>query len=158
MKKYIFYISILALIHFLGSCEAKDDTIFENGNLIAIGEYTFNFTSDFGLTEEQGIDSYVGKVSNDNFSLTFDYGWYTRPSEDLPIDEYEVVEDVIDGHFRQIVKALDPESGYTSIHLFNIIDATANPAAYNSLTFNAIGIKAEEQAYILSVFSSVQID
>ena len=44
---------------------------------ISIGEYNFMFPNDFKKVEEQGIDSYVGKVKGDSIVFGFDYGYYS---------------------------------------------------------------------------------
>ena len=44
---------------------------------ITIGEYNFMFPNDFKKVEEQGIDSYVGKIKGDSIVLGFDYGYYS---------------------------------------------------------------------------------
>jgi hypothetical protein len=46
--------------------------------LVTIGIYSFDFPKNFSLIEEKGIDSYVGKVTNKNISLDFDYGYYSN--------------------------------------------------------------------------------
>jgi len=44
---------------------------------ITIGTYSFSFPKDFDLIKEDGIDSYVGKITNKHVSLGFDYGYYS---------------------------------------------------------------------------------
>lgn len=61
-------IVILILFSILFSCN-------ENLNTIKIGEFTFQFPNDFKLINEQGIDSYNGKVSNGKIRFQFDYGY-----------------------------------------------------------------------------------
>lgn len=64
-------IVILILFSILFSCN-------ENLNTIKIGEFTFQFPNDFKLINEQGIDSYNGKVSNGKIRFQFDYGYYSN--------------------------------------------------------------------------------
>ncbi len=54
---------------------------------IEIGVFTFQFPQDFKLIKEQGIDSYVGKLSNGKIDFQFDYGYYSN-SFDKSITEY----------------------------------------------------------------------
>ncbi len=68
--KLIIPLIILSLI----SCNSKN----RNGDYISIDEYSFAFPNDFKLTERNGIDSYVGNISNDSIRLSFDYGYYSN--------------------------------------------------------------------------------
>jgi len=126
-------------------------------NPIEIGSYVFNFPSGFTLVPAQGIDSYVGNIEGAGISLSFDYGWYTSPVSNLPEDEYEVVEDELNGHFRQIVKPVDSELNITRIHLYKISDQIGSPFGYNSLTITVKSISLDEQAMIIEVFNGVEI-
>ena len=125
---------------------------------IEIGSYRFNFPTNFTLEELQGIDSYVGNVNGSGISLFFDYGWYTSPATNLPSDQYLVIEDEINGHYRQIVKPLDSELNYTSIHLFKISDSINQPNGYNSLSMSTNNLNATEQEMIIEVFNNVVIN
>lgn len=49
----------------------------EKPRMVTIGEYAFMFPNDFNKVEEQGIDSYVGKVKGDSIVFGFDYGYYS---------------------------------------------------------------------------------
>jgi hypothetical protein len=79
MKNHV----ILILFSILFLCNET----YENLNTIRIGEFTFQFPNDFKLINEQGIDSYVGKVSNGKIRFQFDYGYYSD-SFDPTIEEY----------------------------------------------------------------------
>jgi hypothetical protein len=54
---------------------------------IQVGGYYFDFPSDFKLVEEQGIDSYIGRIEGDEFTLWFDYGYYSGDFGPTP-EEY----------------------------------------------------------------------
>lgn len=126
---------------------------------IEIADYTFNFQTQFTLEEilEPG-DSYVGNVNGDHFSFFFDYGWFTTPLTNLPANEYTVIEDEIQGHYRQIVIPLDSETNDTRIHLYNISDKDTSPhGGYNSLTMYVNNISKAEQDNVVNVFQNVVI-
>ncbi len=77
--------SILIFLAFLFvSCTDKTKL-----KTITIGEYSFDFPNDFKQVEEQGIDSYIGKVKGDSIELGFDYGYY---SDRLVETEQEYIE------------------------------------------------------------------
>ena len=65
--KFLFFVLLFAI-----SCRNSHD------DLVTIGIYSFDFPKNFSLTEEKGIDSYVGKVTNKKISLDFDYGYYSN--------------------------------------------------------------------------------
>ncbi|GAA4889546.1 hypothetical protein GCM10023311_12010 [Flaviramulus aquimarinus] len=154
--KYLKPITLIIALFFFLSC---NNDVNNNNELssIEIGNYVFNFETEFTLDELQGIDSYVGNINGSGISLSFDYGWYTRPATNLPTDEYLVTEEEINGHYRQIVKPIDPEANFTRIHLFEISDSIENPGGYNSLTMSTNNINAAEQEMIIKVFNNVEI-
>ncbi|MEM9672884.1 MAG: hypothetical protein AAF992_09840 [Bacteroidota bacterium] len=51
---------------------------------IEIGDYQFDFPSDFKLAKERGIDSYVGKIKGDSLWLAFDFGYYSSSFAKTP--------------------------------------------------------------------------
>ena len=155
--KYIKPSTLIALIFLFFSCNNDDDNSNNQPSSIEIGNYIFNFNTLFTLEELQGTDSYVGNVNGSGISISFDYGWYTRPARNLPPDEYLVTEDEIKGHYRQIVKPVDSDSNFTSVHLFEISESIESVNGYNSLTMSTNNLNSTEQEMIIKVFNSVQI-
>lgn len=149
-------ILIIALLFFL-SCNNDDDSTSNQPSSIEIGNYIFNFETEFTLEELQGIDSYVGNINGSGITLFFDYGWYTVPSMNLPPDEYVVTEEEINGHYKQIVKAINSETDFTRIHLFKISDSIDSPFGFNSLSMSTNGLNTTEQEMIIGVFNNVEI-
>ena len=138
-------------------CSNETETDNANPSSIQIGDYIFNFETEFTLEELQGIDSYVGNMNGDGITLSFDYGYYTGPVSNLPTNEYLVTEDEVSGHFRQIVKPVDSKTKFTRIHLYKISDAVTSPGGYNSLTVYARNLTSVQQEIVLGVFNSVVI-
>jgi len=83
------------------NCKSNDDpeVISTDLKIIEIGNYKFEIPSNFELIQDQGIDSYIGKVIDSEITMRFDFGWYTSPSINLPDNEFLVIEDEINGHF-----------------------------------------------------------
>ena len=152
LKLYFLFI----FLYLLYNCSYNDENSSEPSS-IEIGNYQFNFQTTFTLEELQGIDSYVDNINSGDISLFFDYGWYTIPSTNLSLDDYDIFEDEINGHFRQIVKPKDAETNYTRIHLYKISDSIASPFGYNSLTIAANNLKTADQEMIIQVFKNVEI-
>ena len=154
--KYLKPLTLIIALFFFFSCD-KDDNNNNEPSSIEIGNYIFNFETQFTLEELQGIDSYVGNINGSGISLSFDYGWYTAPATNLSIDEYTVTEEEINGHYRQIVKPIDSELNHTRIHLFKISDSIDSPSGYNSLTVSSYNLNTAEQEMIIEVFNNVVI-
>lgn len=155
--KYIKPLSLILIVSFFLSCNNNDSENNSKPSSIKIGNYIFNFKTQFLLEELQGIDSYVGNINGSGISLFFDYGWYTEPAMNLPADEYLVTEEEINGHFKQIVKPIDSELNYTRIHLYKISDSIESPQGYNSLTVATNNLNTIEQEMIIEVFNNVEI-
>ena len=166
IMKYLKPLTLIIALFFFLSCDndnnnnnepSSDDNNNNEPSSIEIGNYIFNFETEFTLEQLQGIDSYVGNVNGSGITLFFDYGWYTRPATNLSADEYEVTEEEINGHYRQIVKPLDSETNFTRIHLFKTSDSIESPSGYNSLTMSTNNLNTSEQEMIIEVFNSVEI-
>ena len=152
--KFLKPFALIIALFFFFSC---DKDVIKNPSSIEIGNYIFNFDTQFTLEELEGFDSYVGKINGSGISLSFDYGWYTGPATNLPANEYTVTEDEINGHYRQIVKPVDSELNHTRIHLYKISDAMNSPGSYNSLTVRSKDLTVAEQEMIIEVFNNVVI-
>jgi len=124
---------------------------------IRIGRYQFQFPLGFSLVPGQGIDSYIGNINGAGISLSFDYGAYTGPSSNLPPFEYEVIEDEIEGNFRQIVKPVDSQNNFTKIYMYSYSAALDDPSFHARLTLRVKNITPAEQEMIVNVFNAVEI-
>ena len=96
MKKIV----LLVCVTLFASCSSKDvDTPRQTEISITVADYIFEVPAGFRLVEAQGIDSYVGSVEGNGYSISFDYGWYTSPFENLPEDSFEVSVNTQDGYY-----------------------------------------------------------
>lgn len=124
---------------------------------IQIGRYLFQFPLGFSLVPGQGTDSYVGNINGAGISLIFDYGPFTRESTNLDPSNYLVIEDEIDGNFRQIVKPVDSQNNFTKLHLYSYSAQLDDPDFHARLTIWVKNINPAEQDMIIDVFNSVEI-
>ncbi len=70
---------------FLIACTTKKDPLdTTDWKPIEIGEFTFNVPADFKLVEEQGMDTYMGKIKSDSLELEFNLGYYTKKFPESP--------------------------------------------------------------------------
>lgn len=141
-------------LFFMSGCENSDEYVSTGIDSIEIGYYKFEFNSEFTLIEEQGIDSYVGRVEAPGIQIHFDFGWYTSSLENLPTEQYMVNVDTIDGHYSQIIKAINSEVDITRIHLYKIQDSIDSPNGFNSLTMTSTNLTIESQDLVLSIYNS----
>lgn len=59
------------------ACNNKSIQSLQN-TVIDAGPFEVTAPSNFKLVKQQGIDSYVGKVTNGKIEFSFDYGWYSN--------------------------------------------------------------------------------
>lgn len=90
MKRHL-TILITILLFGCGQTEKKSDGQWKT---IEVGDYLFDFPTDFELVTEKGIDSYVGKIKGDSMWFGFDFGYYSNDFEQTP-QEY-----LDKGHWR----------------------------------------------------------
>ncbi|MFK8105028.1 MAG: hypothetical protein AB8G15_21100 [Saprospiraceae bacterium] len=159
LNKLIF---IGCILLFSMSCEKSEtlpNPVVPEGETVVIGQYEFSVVGEHDLVVDQGIDSQIGSLIAGAVHLRYDYGWYTGPVSNLPPDQYEVEEVTIDGHYRQIVKSIDPALGYVRIHFYKIDDKLASPHGYNSLTMESKDLSPADQAEALTIiYTGVAID
>jgi len=74
MKRVIAF----SLMIFIYACGPKSKMSECKLKTIEVGDYIFDFPSDFELVTEKGIDSYVGKIKGDSMQFGFDYGYYSN--------------------------------------------------------------------------------
>ena len=71
-------ILITILLFGCGQTENKSDRQWKT---IEIGDYLFDFPTDFEIVNEKEIDSYVGKIKGDSMWFGFDFGYYSSDFE-----------------------------------------------------------------------------
>jgi len=84
--KQLLTILITILLFGCGQTENKSDRRWKT---IEIGDYLFDFPSDFELVTEKGIDSYAGKIKGDSMLFGFDFGYYSSDLEQTPQEYLE---------------------------------------------------------------------
>lgn len=116
----------IALILFFFGCKPTYKKTEEKWKTIEVGDYLFNFPPDFKFIEEQGVDSYVGKIKGDDITFEFDFGFYSNDYEQT-VDEY-----LKDGDWRSSIPFQFMKDGITYDHknmpkveIINIRPATA---------------------------------
>ncbi|GAB5554553.1 MAG: hypothetical protein Sapg2KO_41440 [Saprospiraceae bacterium] len=77
------------------SCKSQNANIYSSvqkadWHKIDLGSFELEAPKGFKYKQRQGIDSYVGQISNGKITFEFDYGWY---SNNKPLTPREVFED-----------------------------------------------------------------
>lgn len=74
----------ISVFFLLFGCEQTSEKTDRQWQTIEVGDYLFDFPSDFKLVEDKGIDSYVGKIQGDSMWFGFDFGYYSDDFEETP--------------------------------------------------------------------------
>lgn len=113
-----------------------------------IGKYKIEFPTNFSFTEEQGFDSYIGKIESNELVVEFDYGFYTNNLEEYENNsEYEVIINSLEGDYRKIAYSKISTDGFTAIYL---LDENTSIA----LGMYARNISSENQSLLLDIFEN----
>lgn len=119
---------ILFLIGFMVFISCSKNIVSQSKyKQIDAGVFVLNTPSNYKLIKDQGIDSYVGRVTNGNIEFTFDYGWY---SNSKPRTYYDYVDKYL---LRIHQDELKETCGITDSIMenvskdFMILDAKRNP-------------------------------
>ncbi|WP_194774590.1 hypothetical protein [Pararhodonellum marinum] len=128
---------------------------FVNLKTINIGEYELQAPGNFKLTEQQGYDSMVGILEGSGISMSYDYGMYTSPEQNVSEEHFTVINEVEEGIRKQMLIAKNPQRDNTSIHIsFSENPGTNNPPPLkiwsNSLT-------KRQQELVIKIFNSITV-
>jgi cytochrome c2 len=96
----------LCLFLFWLSCNTRPKPVDIGRNRVPgrldFGAFTLKAPPDWKIFEEQGIDSYVGGLTNGTDTLRFDYGWYSHHIENFGDHSRLFAADTLDG-FEAII-------------------------------------------------------
>jgi len=95
----------------------------------------------------QGIDSYVGGLTNGTDSLTFDYGWYSYDFGSEDMDKHLFATDTVNGKMATLVKPVKAGRGTVGIYIRN---------AYRENHFNLIGSHIKDEPAVFRIFQSIR--
>lgn len=146
--------SLLFLIFFLNSC-SQDDLAYDNLKTFDIGEYQLQAPKNFNLIEQQGYDSMVGIIEGSGITMSYDYGMYTSPEQNVSEENYDIINDNNDGTIRQLLIPKNPERDHTSIH----ISFTENPESNNppALKIWSSNLTEKQQELVIKIFNSITV-
>jgi hypothetical protein len=109
---------ILIILLFTASCKIKTN----EWQTLDFGAFKIKTPQGWKILKEQGIDSYVGGLTNGKDSLWFDYGMY---GVDLAIEDtiiHKVAKDTINGLYVWVTIPKEVGKGYMSVHIPKVSD------------------------------------
>ena len=95
----------------------------------------------------QGIDSYVGGITNGKDSLIFDYGWYSGDLSSAATNQQLFAIDTINGKLAEITRPKIKGKGFTGLYI---------DKAYKDNKIKFIGFNIEDEESILEAFKSIR--
>lgn len=147
MNKLTIYFGIILLfsisIYFLyGSNSQKS-----NNNNFNFGDFSIYIPENWEKIEYDGIDSYVGRITNGKDSLTFDYGWYSYDFSYEDGEKQLFATDTVNGKIALITKPKESGNGTIGIYI---------KKAYKKNRFNLIGKNISNEDLIFDIFKSIK--
>lgn len=152
MQKIIKIWPLVGFVLFL-SCS---DSLSDDLKTIEIGKYKLEVPSNFRVIEGQGYDSYVGKIEESGIHISYDYGIYTSPEQDIPEEDFEVKNDTINGHSRQIVIPKNSDRNSTSVHITELNENSDDPFMAASLKMWSEGLTKRQQETVIQIFETLE--
>ncbi len=138
MRAQVLTILILLAI----SCKTKTN----KWQTLDFGDFKISAPPDWTKYKKQGIDSYVGGLTNGKDSLWFDFGWYSAEIKDDEAAKHLYGQDTINGLIGII--QIPKTDGKGSIRL-------SIPKVSDKDKFNLGGYNIEGTEIILKIFKSV---
>lgn len=152
MKIFSKVFTVIIALSFLSCNKLK----YSNLKSIDIYDYQLEVPAQFELIEEQGIDSYVGKLSGEGIDIPFDFGVYTSPDKDLDQEKYDIYFETFGTVERQIVVPKDSQADFTTLHIRDL-ENYSELGGYVSLKMYTNNITQKEQKLVVKIFESAKL-
>jgi hypothetical protein len=117
------YLATTVLAGILSGCtDAQPPTLPPSWVTIDARQFTFSAPPDLRAVPVRGIDSYVGRYTNQTVVLSFDYGWYSDPLTDnyKQRANYKKEHTKVDGRKAVIVTFSRPSEQHAFDHCIGI--------------------------------------
>lgn len=117
------YLAIIVLAVILSGCAgAQPPTIPPSWVTVDARQFTFSAPPDLRTVRVQGIDSFVGRYTNQTIDLSFDYGRYSDPltGHHKQQPNYTTEHTKVDGHRAVIVTFSYPVEQHAFAHCTGI--------------------------------------
>lgn len=124
------------------SCTGQD-----RPKTIDFGSFTIHAPAGWKKIVFQGIDSYVGGLTNGRDTLIFDYGWYSYDFGCEDVDTHLFKIDTINGKTATLIKPRISGNGTIGMYINN---------AYKDNHFNLVGSDIQNELTVFDIFKSVR--
>jgi cytochrome c2 len=136
-------LSIIVIVILTFSCKNTSDA----WQTLDFGTFQLQTPKGWSIIEEQGIDSYVGGLTNCKDTLSFDYGWYTAEIDETEHEKHLYAQDTING--LTAVLQIPKVDGKGSVVMFI-------PKVTGSNKFGIAGSNINGTDTILRIFKSIR--
>ncbi len=152
---------IFSLLFF--ACNQDNYSDKSNWKTIQIKNYIFDFPPDFILGDEHGTDSleveqgkdwYGGKIKGKNMSFTFAFGRGSSTLDEYTPQNYNVINDTINNHFRKIVLGHDSKFATTAVAMKELSGNWQEALRKESLVMVTEGLTKEQQLLAFEIFKT----
>lgn len=113
------------------------------------GAFHMETPHDWTKFKLQGIDSYVGGITNGEDTLRFDYGWYSSDFGRENPDLHRYSHDTINGKSALIIRPVLPGQGRIGIYI---------DKAKGKNRFNLVGSNIKNETVVLEIFKSIYFE
>lgn len=137
----ILLLSISIYVLYISNSQKSDNNNFN------FGAFSIYIPENWKKIEYNGMDSYVGGITNGKDSLTFDYGWYSYNFSDEDREKQLFTTDTVNGKIALITKPKESGKGTIGIYI---------KKAYKKNRFNLIGKNISDEDLVFNIFKSIK--
>lgn len=88
---------------------------------VDVEKFTISTPPGWQYVKKQGIDSFIGEITDGKMTLHFDYGWYSTDFSDLAHLQPEIIYEQIDQRHSMLIRATDQSRGrIAGIYIENV--------------------------------------
>jgi hypothetical protein len=136
-------ISVIVIL--VASCKTKRN----EWQTLDFGVFKLKTPTNWTIVERQGIDSYVGGLTNGKDSLWFDYGWYSGDIDDELIETHLFAKDTVNGLFARVATPSKTGKGVIAMHI---------PKVKGDDKFTIYGHNVSNSDTVLKIFKSITFE
>ena len=127
--------------------------------VIDTGPFDVTLPPGWGYTPSQGSDSFFGEFNGKDFSIFFDYGWYSGNLDAYENDPfYTVSHETIDGREAVVVTPRGSRSGFTAASIIVEDHRTPNTFIQTTILLQAEDVPNSLRAEVLSIYRSLRFE